>query len=171
MKKFNKYDIIIYSCLILAIVSLVLGGRDYFNSLQEESTIKEEVNAAIKNINPEEEEVVVKEEKEPTILKDIDKKTLLLNYLSNLNKQSKIITSDMVKTWGNYEINDITYKREVAKNYYQYIVNIKISNPKGTIPGKLNEEKTTKENPVLIVNAYLIYNPDTKESMIKYIDV
>ena len=51
------------------------------------------------------------------------------------------------------------------------IVNIKISNPKGTIPGKLNEEKTTKENPVLIVNAYLIYNPDTKESMIKYIDV
>jgi len=40
IKKFNKYDVIIYGCLFAAILCLVLGGQDYLKSLKMKATIK-----------------------------------------------------------------------------------------------------------------------------------
>lgn len=52
MKTFkkNKYDFIIYGCLIGAVICLLIGTKDYFKTLKEESSMKHEVTSAIKEI-------------------------------------------------------------------------------------------------------------------------
>ncbi|HIS17600.1 MAG TPA: hypothetical protein IAC02_03185 [Candidatus Coprovivens excrementavium] len=175
MKKINKYDIVIYSCLILAIICLILGGRDYLNSQENKSNIKDEVKSAIKNINPEEEiSPTENNNSEPEELTKIDKNSLLKNYLNSILNHStvnEVITPDIINSWGTYEILDLTYERKVADNYYQYLTYIKISNKNGKIPGNINKDKSTEENPVLEVNAYLEYSPESNNYFIKYLDI
>lgn len=176
-RKINKYDIVIYSCLILAIICLLLGGRDYFNSLENESTVKDEVKSAIKSINGAEEGISTSNDTgkpEPEELINFDKKSLVQKYVDSIIDQileDEVITYAMVNSWGDYEIVNVEYDHEVTDNYYAYKADIKISNKKGLIPGDLNEELSTEENPVLKVNVYIEYSSRHNGYIVKYMDV
>lgn len=175
-RKINKYDIVIYSCLILAIICLLLGGKDYLNSLENESTVQEEVKSAIKSINGAEEGISTENSTgnpEPEELVNFDKKSLVQKYVDSIIDQileDKVITYAMVNSWGEYEIVNVEYDHEVTENYYAYKADIKIANKKGLIPGKLNEELSTEENPVLRVNVYIEYSTRQNGYIVKYMD-
>jgi len=173
MRRINKYDIIIYSSLALAIILLLLGGKDYLSTIESGSVTADELSSSIKAVESPTETADESTKEEPADLVSLDKKTLTINYLNNILDEvikNDIITYAMVKSWGNYEILDITYNREVADNYYCYIANIKLSNKDALIPDTINDSLSTKENPVIQVNVYIEYSNQAKNYQVKYID-
>ena len=157
MKKINKYDLIIFSCLFLAIICLVIGIKDYMVNLEEKSNIKNELTSALNSINSNDNEEVIKNEKEPSNVKEVDKKTLINNYLNAIKSQIVInndIDYKMINSWGNYSIDNIIYIREVTDDYYQYNIQIKT---------------TTKE--IIDANVYIYYAPNQNSYTIKLIEL
>ncbi len=172
--KISKYDLIIYSCLISAIICLYFSGKDYFASLEEESTVQKELQLAIKEIKGEEETTeneIVESPSEPDNMKAYDKVSLLENYFNNiLDRKNKdnYLTYDIINSWQNYEILDCTFNKEIATNYYSYKVNIKINNKNAILPTEKNEQLSTEEYSIITLNTYILYNND--EYFIKKID-
>lgn len=176
MKKAKRYNLIIYTSLILAIVLLALGGRDYLKDKKTENevdTTKEttEVDEPIER--PETTEPV----EEPEELQKVDMEGVIKKYLDSLQDQiqkSKVITYSMIKTWGDYSIGEIEYKREITTKYYEYQVNIMIPNKDAKIPGKKNEKLSTEEYIVVSLyfdiadseryNGYIVKNIDIIEA-------
>lgn len=157
MKKINKYDLIIFSCLFLAIICLVIGIKDYMVNLEEKSNIKNELTSALNSINSNDNEEVIKNEKEPSNIKEVDKKTLINNYLDAIKSQIVInndIDYKMINSWGNYSIDNIIYIREVTDDYYQYNIQIKT---------------TTKE--IIDANVYIYYASNQNSYTIKLIEL
>jgi len=174
--KINKYDIVIYSCLLLAVFCLYMSGKDYFASLKEESTVKRELQSAIKEIKGEEEpldEEIIKPVIEPENIKNYDKTSLLQHYFETILDRiikDNYITYEILNSWQNYEIINFTFKKEIAPNYYFYKVNIKINNKNAILPKEKNEELSKEEYNMLTLNVYILYNQEKNEYNIKKID-
>lgn len=174
MKRAKRYNIIIYTSLLLAIILLALGGRDYLKDKSNGSTTQEEIVETEEPVEKEER----KEEKveEPEELKEVDKLSVIKKYLDSVQdqiKKDKKITAKMISSWGDYTIDDIEFQREITTKYYEYKVNIIIPNLDAKYPGKKNEKLSTKEYIVLTmyfdiadserVNGFIVKNIDLIE--------
>lgn len=176
IKKFNKYDVIIYGCLFAAILCLVLGGQDYLKSLKEENSVKEIVKSAIKEIAPEEENVNINSstgEPEPEKLVNFDKFSIVQKYLDSIIDQivrDDLISYKMIKTWDKYEVLNMTYSKEITDKYYEYIVDVKISNKKATLPKEENIDLSTDEYSVITLKVYILDSEERNGFIVKNID-
>lgn len=173
--RINKDDFIIYSCLIGAIVFLGIGARDYFASLKEESTIKNELKMAIKEVNGQEEtnENIILQE-EPESLRDYEKSKIVKEYFDDILDRKisdSLISYDMVKSWEEYEVLDFKYVREVALNYYEYEVNIRIDNKNALFPRGITEILNTEEYNVVTLNIYILENAQNGSYRIRKVEV
>lgn len=174
MKRTKKYNIIIYTSLILAIALLAFGARDYLKSEKEEKNTMSEVETT----NDEEIDRTEPEERieEPDYLKEVDIEGIIKKHLDSIAdqiKKDKIITYNMINTWGDYSIGEVEYRREITTKYYEYKVNIIIPAKDAKIPGKKNEKLSTEEYIVISLyfdiadsersNGYIVKNIDLIE--------
>ena len=150
MKHSTIENIIIYSCLGLAVILIgYVLKESYANKNKDESVIKElESVFEKKDIEEKEANKKVKKYKEPDNLKNVDKETVINKYFDdilNRRKENEVITYDTLASWGAYEIISINYVKPIADNYHAYDVNIKIPNTKAIISGRLNNELSKEE--------------------------
>ncbi len=176
-RKINKYDIVIYSCLLAAIAFLVLGGKDYFTTLDEETTVKDEFKSALKEINNTEEEDIPTDtntgEPEPENLVNFDKFSIVQKYLDSILDQivkDKLITYKMIKTWDEYSVLNMQYQKEVTDKYYEYVVDIKISNKNANLPTEENKDLSTDEYSVITLKFYIQDSYERNGFIVKKID-
>ncbi len=171
--RINKYDFIIYGSLLAAVVCLGIGAKEYFNSLNEESTMKNELKAAIKEINTKDGEVDISVlQEEPISMQNLNKESILEEYINKILDRivfDDILTYDIVKTWDKYEVLDFGYNKEVASNYYKYDVNIKLD--KGSmLPVNRNTELSTDEYNVITLHIYILDGGENGTYKIKKIE-
>lgn len=162
ISKKKKYDLIIYSCLFMALVLISISG---ISSLDTTSYSLKEL------LFPEEEIVEIEE---PLELKQIDKKELVDNYILDLLdeiKKDQILTSEILRSWQSYEILNVLYDREITKNYHSYIIEIKINNKDALLPVDPNKKISTNEYNVISLKINVLKDEITKEYSIKSIDI
>ena len=172
MKRAKKYNIIIYSSLLLAAILLVLGGRDYLKS-QGETNGQVELEESsedekIERVEP------AKKEPEPAELQSVDKASVIKKYLDSILdqiKKDKTITYKMIKTWGKYEIGEIEYQRTITTNYYEYKVDIIIPKADPKLPCPKNKELSTKESTVLTLYFDIVDSERANGYIVKNIDI
>ncbi len=176
--KINKYDLIIYGCLAGAIICLGIGAKDYFASSSNKGSVKSELSSAIKEVkdnenNPEEESQKV-EEVEPDSLEDYDKKLIVDSYFSDILDEiikDDTISYEMLRSWNNYEILEFRYIREIATDYYQYEVDIKINEKNAILPKETNKNLSNDEYNVITLNIFILENAQNDSFRIRKIDV
>lgn len=171
MKRAKRYNIIIYTSLILAIILLALGGRDYLKDKNNGSNVEEVVDTSepVKKEERKEEKV-----EEPEELKDIDKHSVIKKYLDSVQdqiKKDKKITAKMISSWGDYTIEDIEFQREITTKYYEYKANIVIPKLDAKYPGKKNEKLSTKEYIVLTMYFDIADSERANGFIVKNIDL
>jgi len=172
MKKTRKYNIIIYSCLLLAVILLILGGIDYLKNEEPSVSQEPEINEPTG-----EEEVERKEEpvtKEPQELIDADKEGAIKKYIDSLVDQiakSKKLPYKMVKTWGDYSIGEIEYQRKITSRYYEYKVNVIIPNLDAKLPSKKNEKLSTDKYLVLTMYFDIVDSEKQNGLYVKNVDI
>ena len=173
MKRAKRYNIIIYTSLILAMILLALGGRDYLKDLKNgtntENTIENNEEA-----EPIERTETGKKVEEPEDLREVDKESVIKKYLDSVLdqiKKDKKITYNMIKTWGDYQISDIEYQREITTKYYEYKANIMIPNKDAKIPGKKNEKLSTEEYIVITLYFDIADSERANGFIVKNIDL
>lgn len=151
-----KDDVIIYGTLILAISFLFLGSTNYFESLEEKSSLPNEIKLAIYELQGKEITEKNNDIKEPTEIKKVEKEEIIIKYLDSLKDRilkDELINYDIIKTWDKYEIINMKYEREIAQNYFSYKTDIKIYNNNAKIPTKKNESLSKDDYIVLTLNA------------------
>lgn len=169
------YDCIIYSCLFGAILILFIVSASYIKSLKNESlsTIAKQVFLESPTIDdspnePPETELVP--EKEPSTVSEIDKSSLVINYIESI--KDRIIIDDVIPyetalSWHTYFVSGLTFEREITSDYYLYKVDLSL-NKEALLPVSLNESLTTPEYNVISLNVYILKKNDTY--IIKNID-
>jgi len=172
MKKSKEYNIIIYTCLLLAIILLVLGGRDYLKDLNKptQEEVVEQDNSPSEITRPEE----TKNEPEPAELQPVDKVGVIKKYLDSLYdqiKKDKKIPYSTIKTWGKYSVGEVEYQRKITSNYYEYKVNINIPNKNAKLPCPKNEELSSEENTVITIYVDIVESDRQKGFIVKNIDL
>lgn len=165
MSKKKRENITIYGSLIAAIVCLIAGGLDYYHDLSNAPSVKEEVKEAIH------EELIKNNHSNPTPtqmkntdieneeLQQTNKNEVVKKYLNSINNQvqkDNIITYDIIRTWGNYDVINMTYQKQISNDYYLYITDIKIPNLTAKLPINKNEELSTNEYLVISIKTYLL---------------
>lgn len=167
------YDIIIYTSLLLALTCLSFATFGYFNTLEEESTMTNEIKGAIKELNNEyDEEPLETTEEEPEELKSINKKEICLEKLNNIKNEvdtNDEITYDMINTWNNFEIVDITYSKTIVTNYFAYLVYIKIPNLEAQLPADVTIQSYTNEYQIIKLTFNLSYSANDNKYFVKSI--
>lgn len=151
MKRKRRYDLIIYTSLIIALICIGFSAVDYSHS-SEESTIKE---------TKKDKEVI--ENDKPNELDQLDPNPIIKTYLNKILDQiikDEVISYQMIKTWGEYDIINSIYKKEVLANFYEYETNILIPNKDALLPKKINEELSTDEYNVVTLTINIIKNKD-----------
>ena len=113
----HKYDIIIYTSCLIAIVLLISTLKDYSKTYG----LKEDRMDII--------EIPIFEE--PQELIELDKEPIIREYLNKIYNRS-ITTNELdykeIHTWGTYTITDITYIKTITQDYYQYEATINLEN-------------------------------------------
>ncbi len=170
--KINKYDIVIYSCLLSAIGCLFIGGKEYFISLGQKSTVKEELKEAFEEIKGNKEVKEISKQDEPEKLKEYDKKIIIHEYLEEILSKIKVddvLSYEIVRTWNEYEVSGINFVRRVADGYYEYEVEMKFSDdvnlPIGVKVQELEHQKIIK------FTAYILENADEETYSIKKVEL
>ena len=105
----HKYDIIIYTSCLIAIVLLISTLKDYSRTYG----LKEDKIDII--------EIPVFQE--PQELIDLDKEPIIREYLNKIYNRSitnNEIDYQQIHSWGTYTITNITYIKTITKDYYQY---------------------------------------------------
>mgnify|MGYP003290127265 CR=1 FL=1 len=175
MKKNKKYDIIIYGCLIGAILCIVLGCGDYLLTLKEEG-----ISFAVKDTTPkiDNTDYQVPEgntgNSEPEELQKADRNAIVEKYLDSIIDQiviDDLITYDMIKTWDEYEVINTTFEREIVESYYSYYVDIKISNKKATIPTEKNKKLSKDDYIVITLKVNIVDSTAKNGFVVKNIDI
>jgi len=138
MKKDLKYNLVIYSSLLFAIICMFLAVKGHYDSLEQKESFSSDIKEAIKEINTDGEEIIeTKTEEEPSNMIDVDKKTVINNILNDIvdNKiKLDVLSKEMILTWDNYEITNIEYIRQITDDYYCYKVDIEIFNLDANVP-------------------------------------
>ncbi len=152
MKHKTRENIIIYGSLILAIILVCYVAKTYYDNRDNSEEVFRELEEVFnKNIedNNETEAII---ELEPARIKGVDKISVINTYIDDiLNRRIKddVLTYDIISTWGNIEVDSISYVRRIANDYYSYNVFFKISNREGSIVGTMEKEKSTDEYSVI----------------------
>lgn len=165
-----KFDFIIYNCLLGASVFLIIGAKSYCASLDNYNGFSSEIKNALKEIKGEANVEV--SETEPDQLANLDKKQLIETYLYSLldeAKTSSTLSSEMIKSWQDFEIIDTKFLKTITDTYYSYSFDVKIPNSKALLPIEKNEDLSTNEYVVIT----LIANISTKNNLnqVKSIDL
>lgn len=154
-KKVNKYDIIIYSSLMVAIVFIVIAVKSYYDNLDENETFFSSFKSAVEEINdssePQEE---IQIEEEPDIMKSVDKKAIINNELKLIVAEKSLteyLNKEMIQSWQKYEISNINFIRTIVEDYYCYEVDIKIPNKNAKLPTSINIGKSTETYNVITI--------------------
>ena len=166
-----KFDFIIYGSLIGASTLLIFGAKSYCASLSEYNGFTSEIKNAIKEMKGEE-TVNIPQNEKPEILNNINEKEIINNYLYSLLdgiNTNETISSDMIKSWQNFEIINTNYLKEITTTYYSYSFDLKISNPNALLPVKKNEKLSTKDYTVITLIANISIK--NNENLIKSIDI
>jgi len=166
------YDIIIYTSLLLALTCLSLATFGYFNSLEEDRTITQEIKGAINELKSSDETPLETTNEEPEELKSLNKKEICLEKLNNIKNEIDTvedITYNMINTWGTYEIADITYYKTIVDNYYAYNVYIKIPNLNAELPAEVTIQSYTNEYQIIKLTFNLSYSNTESKYFVKSI--
>ena len=177
--KQRKYDIIIYSSLIIALICVVISGIDYVSSMDKDQSVKDEVKDALIELKePEVEEtqdVFEEVEEEPDSLKELDKASIVQKYIDEIYDQisdnDEVLNYNMVKSWKKYEITDVKYVKQILDYYYAYQVNIKIygNNPK--LPVDKNTQLSTDEYTIITLNANILSSTKNNGYVVKTMEI
>ena len=155
MKHSTIENIIIYTSLGLAIILIgYVVKESYANRNEDESVLRELEQVFEKKEEPKEKKKKKKVYEEPETVKKMDKLTVINNYFNEIiirKTEDDVITYKTLSSWGNYEILDIKYLKQIADNYYAYDVNVKIPNKEAIISGRLNQELSTDEYIVVTI--------------------
>ena len=175
MKKNKKYDIIIYLSLFIALICLGLSALDYSHSSKTENIINDPI-AEEEPIPIKGEEVTKQEESnyesEPYYLLELDKKSTIKKYLDQILDQAvknDVIPYKMIKTWGNYEVINTTYVKEIVNGYYEYIVDIKIEKIDAVLPCPKNEKLSTENYNVITLTINILRSGEHNGYIVKSI--
>ena len=162
LRKKIKYDFIIYTCLIGALVLIGLSAKEYLNT----------TSYSIKEILFSKEEIVIVTE--PQDFKQLNKKQLLINYINDLLDQIKtdnVLTYETLRSWNKYEITNIKYDKEIFNNYHSYIVEFEIKNENAILPTKKNKEKSNEKKSVIELRMNVLKDQETNEYFVKNVDI
>lgn len=116
MKK-HKYDIIIYTSCLIAIILLISTLKDNPNSY----SLKEDEPEIIESLTYE----------EPKELIEFNKELIIKDYLNNIYNRTIIddnLSPIEIHSWQSYTISNITYIKPITKDYYEYKANINSEN-------------------------------------------
>ena len=168
-----KPNVIIYTCLLSALVLLLAGAYDIYSETKD-SSIKTTIKKAVNEVNNEKDVVIgeKEEEIEPDTIKELDKKTPIMSYLNNIRDRiitDKTITLDQINTWNSYSVENIKYSRQIADNYYEYVVDIKINNKNAKLPIDKREDLSTDEYVVITILVDMVY--DNNAISVKNLDL
>ena len=161
----KRENFVIYGSLIAAIACLIYAGIDYYRSLSDDTKVKDEIKEAFKEITDDGSSNNIKEpEIEPEELKAVDKGAIVIDRINAIRDRSQeddLLDYQMIRTWGEYEIIDIQYQKQVTEEYYMYLVSIKIPNKEASIPTEINPNLSTEEYSVITLKTFIIKNNDT----------
>lgn len=162
LSKKKSYDIIIYGCLLVALVLTGIGGYSYLGG----------TSYSLKDIiYPEKQTEVPIEPKELT---EVDKKVLVDNYITELLdeiKTDEVLTFETLRSWESYEVLNIKYEREIADNYHSYIVDLKINNNDAILPTYKNDKLSTEEYNVITIRFNVLKDSNSTEYSIKSAEI
>jgi hypothetical protein len=158
-----KYDFIIYTCLILALILIGYSSKEYLANQ----------SYSIKEIFTQEDIVTIIDE-EPQELVRVNKIEIINKYLLDIIdeiKKDKILTSKMILDWKAYEVMNVYYNKKIATNYYSYTADIKISNINNSYHNLENKDLNTDKYLVITLNFNLLKDPITNEYYVKSTDI
>ena len=160
-----KPNVIIYTCLFSALLLLLAGAYDIYTETKD-SSIKTTIKKAVNEVNNEKEVVMGdrEDEEEPSNLKDLDKKAAITKYLNNIKDritEDSLITLDQINTWNSYSIENVQYIRQIANNYYEYQVDIKIANAQAQLPAGTMKEPTNDNGIMISLLIDMVYENNT----------
>lgn len=158
-----KYDFIIYTCLILALILIGYSSKEYLANQ----------SYSIKEIFTQEDIVTIIDE-EPQELVQVNKIEIINKYLLDIIdeiKKDKILTSKMILDWKAYEVMNVYYNKKIATNYYSYTADIKISNINNSYHNLENKDLNTDKYLVITLNFNLLKDPITNEYYVKSTDI
>lgn len=158
-----KYDFIIYTCLILALILIGYSSKEYLANQ----------SYSIKEIFTQEDIVTIIDE-EPQELVRVNKIEIINKYLLDIIdeiKKDKILTSKMILDWKAYEVMNVYYNKKIAINYYSYTADIKISNINNSYHNLENKDLNTDKYLVITLNFNLLKDPITNEYYVKSTDI
>lgn len=175
MSRKKRESFIIYGSLIAASFCLVIAGLDYYHDLSDKS-VKKEVSKVMSEFKSSEE---VKEEKkevdeESEELKQLDKKSLVKKYFDEIIDRIKTdenLPLEMVRSWGDFDVINVTYQKKIVENYYFYIADIKIPNLNATLPVSKNPELSTDEYTVISLKAYILRTEFNNSYILKNFEI
>ena len=172
MKKNLKYNLIIYSSLLFAIVCMLIAVKGHYDSLEEKESFSNDIKEAIKEMNPEEIEEVTIEE--PDNMKTVDKISVINNILNDIidrKTTNELITRDMILTWDNYEISNVEYIRQITDNYYCYKADILIFNLNARTPVSSKSDLESEEYLTITLYFNINYNENNNSYNVKTIEI
>ena len=133
---------------------------------------EESVIGALTGEDTAEENIIIEEE--PEILKNYDKNKIVNTYFNSILDRittDSLISYDMLKSWELYEIVECNYIKEIADNYYQYDVNIKINNTEASLPRGVTEVLNNNEYNVISLNIYILKDTQSNSFQIRKVEV
>ncbi len=159
-----RENIIIYGSLLAAIACLIYAGFDYYKGLSDDTKVKDEIKEAFKEMTSEGETPNTREiEAEPEELASVDKAAIIIeriNAVRDRSAEDDLLNYSMIRSWGEYEIIDIQYQRQVTDNYYMYLVYLKIPNKEAVLPTEINNTLSTEEYNIITLKVYIVKNND-----------
>ncbi len=162
LSKKKSYDIVIYGCLLVALVLIGIGGYSYIDGTSY--SLKDIIYPEKQKESP----------VEPKELNEVDKKVLVENYITELLdeiKTDEVLTYETLRSWEKYEILNVEYEREIADNYHSYLVDLKITNQNAILPTKKNEKLSTDEYNVITIRFNVLKDTNSTEYSIKTTEI
>ena len=165
MSRKRRENIIIYGSLIAAIACLTYAGFDYYKDLSDDTKVQDEIKEAFKEMTGDEETNYPKApEVEPEELKNVDKGSIIterINAIRDRTLEDDLLNYSMIRSWGEYQIINIKYQKQVTDNYYMYLIDIKIPNKEAILPKEINNDLSTEEYSVITLKTFIVKNNDT----------
>ena len=165
MSRKRRENIVIYGSLIAAIACLTYAGIDYYKGVSDDTKVQDEIKEAFKEMATDDinKDIKVPEE-EPTELQNVDKATIIINQINAIKDRyanDDLLNYYMIRSWGAFEILNITYQKQITDNYYMYLVDIKIPNKEAQLPTTINNDLSTEEYNVITLKTFITNNNGT----------
>ena len=170
MKHKTRENIIIYGSLLLALLLIIYAAKTYYDNRDNSYEAFKELNEVFNNEKVVEEKIEIEEE--PDLIRFIDKRPIVINYFDDiLNRKinDSLLTYDKVYSWGDFEIKEIKYFKEVTDTYYSYIVAVKIKEKNADVSDLINVDESIKDYYLVDLKFYFVY--ENGELSVKNVEV